>query len=316
MGKRGIKIIFKYMLIAMATICFPWAVTLMLETDSGEKIYDSVNSGKYVIVGSKKLDVEDFVACALMKQLDIDEEEEALKAQAVIVRTYIYEKMQEKIVKEINAEDLDLEYILFEELENIWGDKFADNYNRLMKIVENTSMVVLTYEDELIKPYFHGVSCGNTRNGQEVLGEGYDYLMSVQSSKDVESDDYLVGITVSMEEFVRKLREYNTELSIADDKPIETLQIISRDTAGYINLLQIGNVEMTGDEFAYIFNLNSPNFEVDEYEGQIRIVTKGLGHGLGLSLYGAKELAKSGKSYTEILQHYYTGVYLASLREE
>lgn len=316
MGKRGIKIIFKYMLIAMATICFPWAVTLMLGTDSGEKIYDSVNSGKYVIVGSKKLDVEDFVACALMKQLDIDEEEEALKAQAVIVRTYIYEKMQEKNVKEINAEDLDLEYILFEELENIWGDKFADNYNRLMKIVENTSMVVLTYEDELIKPYFHGVSCGNTRNGQEVLGEGYDYLMSVQSSKDVESDDYLVGITVSMEEFVRKLREYNTELSIADDKPIETLQIISRDTAGYINLLQIGNVEMTGDEFAYIFNLNSPNFEVDEYEGQIRIVTKGLGHGLGLSLYGAKELAKSGKSYTEILQHYYTGVYLASLREE
>ena len=70
---------------------------------------------------------------------------------------------------------------------------------------------------------------------------------------------------------------------------------------------------MTGDEFAYILSLNSPNFQVEEYEGKIRIITKGMGHGLGLSMYGASQLAKSGKGYEEIFKHYYTGVEIKNL---
>lgn len=315
-GKKLMKYIGKYLLLAFGVLCIPWIFTLVFGKDSGIKIYHSSDSGKYVIVENQKLDVEDFVACALVKQMDIAEEEEALKAQAVIIRTYIYEKLQTVKGDEIKAEELDLQYILFEDLEKIWGDSFSDNYNRLMKIVSNTSMEVLTFEDRIIKPYFHSVSCGYTRSGKEVLGEEYGYLMSVQSSKDVESENYLSAFMFKKEDFVKKLRDANAEISIADDKPLETLQIISRDNAGYVNSLQIGNVQMTGDEFAGIFGINSPNFQVDEYDGQIRIITKGLGHGLGLSMHGAVELAKSGKSYKEILQHYYAGVYLASLWEE
>ena len=56
-----------------------------------------------------------------------------------------------------------------------------------------------------------------------------------------------------------------------------------------------------------------PHFSDEEYEGEIRIMTKGLGHGLGLSMYGAVELAKNGKSYQEILKHYYTGVEISQM---
>lgn len=315
MRKKILKILVKYLLIAFGVMCFPWIFTIICGKNSNEKIYHTDDSGRSVIVGEKKLDVEDFTACVLMKQMNIREEEEALKAQAVVIRTYIYEKMETEGCKEIDAEKLDLEYILIKDLEKIWGNKFADNYNRLMKIISNTSMKIMVYDGKIIKPYFHSVSCGYTRDGSQVLGDEYVYLKSVQSGKDVESDNYLVGVSVTKAEFAKLIRVAKPEISIADDNPLETLQIISRDAVGYVGMLQIGNVQMTGDEFARIFELNSPNFQVEEYEGDIRIITKGKGHGLGLSMYGSVILAKNGKSYEEILKHYYTGVYLTSLWE-
>lgn len=307
----------KYIIVGIAVMMIPWLLTLAFGAFNTSKIYHSSNSGKYVILeNSEKLDVEDFVACVLVKQMHINEEEEALKAQAVIIRTYIYEKLNELKKTEISVSQLELEYILFDDLENIWQEEFPVNYNKLMKIVANTSEEVLYWQEKIIKPYFHNTSCGYTRNGCDVLGEEFGYLMPVQSSKDVESEDYLTGVVMTKEDFAKTLRGGKSEAMISDENPIETLQIIERDTYGYVVSLQIGNVVMTGDEFAFVFGLKSPNFQIEEYDGQIRIITKGLGHGLGLSMYGAVQLAKNGKSYVEILKHYYTGVYLETLWEE
>ena len=303
-----IRYIAKYLLIAFLVMCFPWVVTLAFNHSDGGYIYNTADSGRYVVVPQGRVDVEDFTAFVVASQMDIDEEEEALKAQAVIVRTHIYQKLEELGSDTINVEDIGFTYSTYDELEELWGDSFPENYNRLMKIVNNTSCQVITYEGELIKPYFHASSSGCTRNGSDIFEEEMPYLLSVQSSKDVEADNYLQGVLMEKDEFVNKLREAKSEISISDEKPLETMQIISRCEAGYIKSLQIGNVVMTGDEFAYILNLNSPNFQVEEYEGKIRIITKGVGHGLGLSMYGAGQLAKSGKSYEEILKHYYTGV--------
>lgn len=303
-----IKYIIKYLLLSLAVICFPWAMTLVLGGGSNEYIYETSNSGRYVLTPQGKIDVEDFTAFVLSSQMSIDSEEEALKAQAVIIRTYLYQMMEHSGTDHVKAEDTGFSYKTYEELEKMWGATFPEKYNKLMKVVENTALQIITYEGKAIKPYFHATSSGYTRNGSELFEEKLPYLMSVQSSKDVESDNYLQGVIIDKKDFVAKLREAKKDISIADEPPLETLQIISRCEAGYIATLQIGNVVMTGDEFAYIFNLNSPNFQVEEYEGNIRIITKGLGHGLGLSMYGAAELAKSGKSYQEILKHYYTGV--------
>lgn len=301
------------MALALAIMCFPWAVTLALGHGNGEYIYETADSGIYVTLPQGKIDLENFTAFVVAAQMDIKEEEEALKAQAVIVRTHIYQLLQTSGKDTINAEEIGFVYKTDSQMREEWGDSFPDNYNKLMKIVDNTSCKIITYEGEPIKPYFHSSSSGYTRNGTELFEEKLPYLLSVQSSKDVEAENYLQGILIEKEEFVDKLKMEKSDIAISVEKPLETMQIISRCEAGYIKSLQIGNVVMSGDEFAHIFELNSPNFQVEEYEGDIRIITKGMGHGLGLSMYGACKLAESGKGYEEILKHYYTGVELDTI---
>ena len=313
--KAGVRVIIKCFLVVLGVICFPWIVTLIFTGEYKGKIYGGMSGEYFVVVDDRKVGIEDFVAYALVKQMDIDTPEEALKAQGVIIRTYICEKMASEKVKEINVNKLDLEYITYEEMESIWKEEFPEKYNKLMKVVEATYGQVIMYEGEPIKPYFHNVSCGYTRSG-DVLGDEYKYLVSVQSVGDVDSEKYQSSVSFSKEEFVKKLRKADENIALSIEEPLETMQIIKRDKGGYVEELQIGNVIMTGDKFVNIFNLNSPNFQVEESDGQIRIITKGLGHGIGLSIYGAKSLAKSGKTYTEILQHYYSEVYLEPLWEE
>lgn len=313
--KAGMRTIIKYLLIVLGVICFPWIVTLIFTGEYKGKIYGGMSGDYYVVVDDKKVGIEDFVAYALMKQIDISSEEEALKAQGVIVRTYIYEKMASNKVKEISVNKLDLEYITYEEMESIWKEEFPEKFNKLMRVVEATCGQVIMYEGEPIKPYFHNVSCGYTRSG-EMLGEGYKYLVSVQSVGDVDSESYQSSVSFSKEEFVKKLRKADEKIALSIEVPLETMQIIKRDKGGYVEELQIGNVVMSGDKFMNIFGLNSPNFQVEESDGQICIITKGLGHGIGLSIYGANLLAKSGKTYTEILQNYYSEVYLEPLWKE
>lgn len=311
----GMRNVIKYLLVALIVIGFPWMVTLIFTGEYKGKVYGSMSGDYFVLVDDRKVGIEDFVAYALVKQMDIDAPEEAMKAQGVIIRTYIYEKMALEKNKEINVNKLDLEYITYEEMESIWKEEFPEKFNKLMKVVEATYGQVIMYEGEPIKPYFHNVSCGYTRSG-DILGDEYKYLVSVQSVGDVDSEGYQYSVHFSKEEFVKKLRKARKDIALSLDLPLETMQIISRDKGGYVEELQIGNVYMTGDEFVNVFCLNSPNFQVEEANGEIRIITKGLGHGIGLSVYGAKELAKNGKSYTEILQHYYSEVYLESLWEE
>ena len=316
MRNKGIKVLVKYGLIALGVVCFPWLFTLIFNGKYEGDVYGTSSGDYFVLVDKRKVGLEDFVAQALVRQMDIGADEEALKAQGVIVRTFVYEKMVESKVKEINVNKLELPYISYEEMENIWKEDFTDNYNKLMKVVEATTGKVMMYEGEPIKPFFHNMSCGYTRDGVSVLGEGYEYLVSVQSVGDVESEEYQSSVSISKEEFVKKLRKAKKDISISTNNPLETIQIIRRDKGGYIEELQIGNVKMTGDEFAAVFELNSPNFQVEESDGKIRVITKGIGHGFGLSMYGADLLAKNGKSYTEILQHYYSEVYLEPLWEE
>lgn len=306
----------KYLMVVAVVICFPWIFTLAFGQNNGQYIYETKSSGRYVQIEGSQIDVEDYVAMVLSGQMDIASEEEALKAQAVVIRTYIYEMMEECGKDTLSAEDTGFSYYTYKELEDIWGEQFEENYNKLMKVVSNTSMEVITYDKKLIKPYFHLASSGNTRDGAQVIGEEVPYLKSVQSSKDVESERYLQGVIIDKKDFVETLRKAKSDICISDESPLETLQIVSRCEAGYISSLQIGNVTMTGDEFVYIFNLASPNFQVDEYDGSVRVVTKGCGHGLGLSMYGAIKLAETGKSYKEILCHYYTDVSILNKPEK
>lgn len=292
------------LLIIVFCLGFPALTTLFLSRgNSGQNIHTPAASGKYVTItdgtATESLDVEEFIPCAMMSQISINDSEEFLKAFSIVLRTCIYEKLSNKTT--IDASALDLPYMTYDEMKDTWKDDFAANLNKLNKITEETALIVITGNNTLIHPYYHPLSSGTTRQGAE------SYIQPADCSPDLENPDYLQTSVYSIEAFLSSLKEINPEISLSSSSPLESFQIISRDNAGYVTELQIGGTAIDISEFCDKFALASQCFEVDEYNGGIRIITKGVGHGYGMSLYTAGQMARDGKSCTDILNYFYAG---------
>ena len=308
------KAIFKILLFIIITLTIPTAFTLFWGKKTEGRIYKASDSGRFVTVEingiTERMDVEDFIPCAVMGQLSIENEEELLKTFAVIIRTYIYKEMGDK--NSISAGELNIPYISYSDMEALWEDKFPDNYNYLMKIMSNTSLEVITSNDAVISPYYHSISCGNTRSGNEVLGEEFSYMCSASCPEDKASAEYFKAYYYENAEFAGLVRKIDSEITIDESSPLETVQIVSRDGAGYVMDMTIGNRTINGTSFYEAMNINSPSFMIEEYNGGVRITTYGKGHGLGVSLCYASVLAENGSSYKEILNYFYTNIYISS----
>ena len=299
------KKIFYTLSLIVFCIGFPAMVTLLINPDvtGTDKVYTTRESGKYVTFSenssTQTLDVEAFIPCAMMGQLSIDDNEELLKAFAIMLRTCIYGKLSEETT--IDAASLELPYMTYDDMKNTWKDNFADNLNKLNKIMEETSLLVIKYNGTLIQPYYHSLSAGVTRDGSE------EYLKSADCPGDRENKKYLQTSVYSCESFISAIKEINGEITLSSETPLESFQIVSRDNAGYITELQIGGSAIDVNVFTDKFALASACFDVDEYNGGIRIVTKGIGHGYGVSLNTAKNMAENGNDYAVILNYFYPG---------
>lgn len=304
------KFILKILCFIIITIGFPAILTLAMNGKINSRVYSATESGKYVIINSgnisETMDVENFIPCAIMGQLSIDNDEELLKAFAVILRTYIHNALQDE--DSISADSLNIPYFTYDQLESLWDTDFPDNYNRLMKVVSDTSLQVITCNDALISPYYHSVSAGKTRNGNELLDDNFSYLCSVSCPDDTTSADYFKAYYYSNQDFSEEVRSISDDISIDSDAPLSGIQIVSRDSAGYVLDMNIGGVIVAAMDFYSALNLNSPSFMIEEYNGGIRISTYGAGHGFGLSLNYAACLSSSGSSYIEILNYFYTNI--------
>lgn len=316
------KSIIKVLSIAAFVLLFPTILTLIMNSGSMGKVHTAVSSGRSIIVDGENIDMEDYIPCILMGQLDISTNEEVLKAQAIVLRTYILKMMGKN--NTIEGKTLNLPYTSYKKLEKTWGDDFEVNYNKIMKIMENTALQVIKYKDELIVPYFHAISAGETRDGTEVLNisseangnegessedkEKYAYLKSVECADDLKAENYLTSQIFTKKEMIEKLKESNEDLEISEDTLISGIQIIKKCSAGYVCQIQIGNIIFDGEEFANIMGISSSCFEINEYDGNVRIVCKGSGHGLGMSINEAIAYSETGKSYTDILKYFYSDI--------
>jgi stage II sporulation protein D len=112
------------------------------------------------------------------------------------------------------------------------------------------------------------------------------------------------------------LNRYYTNLSLSEETFFDDVVITSRDSAGYVLQIDLGDLTVSGEEFAKVLGLPSNHFYIENYEGNIRIVCNGAGHGVGLSQYGANAMAENGSTYSEILAYYYTGIDLMNLSGE
>jgi len=179
----------------------------------------------------------------------------------------------------------------------------------MIRAAGDTNGQVMTFGGKVINPSFHKVSAGMTRDGSQIYKDT-PYLLSVKSSEDVLSEDYLSVKFFTKKEFEEKLAGVlqNKE---EDPKEIEAYLntfTIKRDGAEYVTELEKDGNPLDVDAFVQAFELPSPCFFLKEMDGHIRIVIKGCGHGYGLSQYGAEDMAKNKKSYEEILKYYFSGI--------
>lgn len=211
----------------------------------------------------------------LAKEVSSDYEDEMLKAQAVLVRTTIYKEVEQQgqdFLKQEGFGDAG-------DIDSIW-------YKKLEKIWDETDGQVVMYGEKLALVPFHQVSNGKTRDGKEVLGsEEYPYLQIKECPMDVAAENQM-------------------ESKFID---VKGAKITSADSAGYVLEVTVGEEKVSGESFRNTYDLSSSCFELQEFEANTRVITKGVGHGLGLSQHTANEMAKEGQGYKEILQYFFVG---------
>ena len=281
----------------------PYVCVMLLHSD-----VQAENTFLTTTVKTVKGDVEVFVPGVLATQISASSEPEMLKAQAVIVRTQIYKMMEEQGIKNLEEKHLS-RYMSLSEMEKVWGyHKMQEYYEKYKQAAEETSGIVMKYKENYIEASYHAVSNGSSREGNQVYHSGeYPYLQQVENPYDILSENFIKVTWFDKKTMAEKLSKALGNGNLSEDI-ISKIDYKEKDKAGYTIKIKMGDYEMAGEEFRKILELNSACFELEEVEGKIRITTKGLGHGIGLSQFNANEMAKSGKDYQTILSYYFKNI--------
>ena len=237
------------------------------------------------------LDIESYLEGVISSEMSPAFEMEALKAQCVAARTFVVQRGYE--VDDTTNTQV---YRDNKQLKDSWKDNYDVYHKKIQQAVQETTGEILTYQGKPISALFFSSSCGKTANAQEYWRNKVPYLVSVDSSWDKQSEEYEKSITMSKQEFSTALGFQNTVQEI--EEPI-------RYDSGYVKEIHIDRIVFTGREVREKLNLRSSCFTIKENKDNVVITTKGYGHGVGMSQIGAQAMAEKGKSYKQILSHYY-----------
>jgi stage II sporulation protein D len=318
------KVIIKALIVCVLVLLFPFLLTLLLSSTSNQSF--SMEAMDFQIYyekdGSRQLlDFDQYLIGVVAANMPVGYHVEALKAQAVITRTYaLYNiallRKDNPSQKEFTSSELGLSFISLDEMKLYWGSEdYLTYFTKLENSVFATKDEVLLYNKELILPAFFHTGSGYTRNASEAWGVDIPYLVSVQSRQDVTSINYLKIKELPLSELIDTLLLKYPDLKLTEETFFQEVRIRERDSTGYVTKIDLGNQTIYGEEFAKVLGLNSNNFYIEDYNGNARIICTGIGHGVGLSQYGANAMADEGYTYSEILSHYYKGVKLVNLKD-
>ena len=274
-------------------VLLPYVVTVFLNGPSIETAAPADEMEVMVKQGEKEiqLPLDEYGIGRMAKEIPASYEEEAIKVQAILVRTAVYKQLKEEGSEAVLADDFWTE----KEMKEEWGSrKFSEYYRKIENAWQETEGQVVMYGEELANTPFTRLTNGSTRDGKEVLGsEDYPYLKIKECPLDIESKDQIR--TVTTEDMDAEIKE--------------------TDTAGYVTSVRVGEETMSGEEFREKYKLDSSCFILQKYDGKMRITTRGIGHGLGLSQYTANEMAKEEKTTEEILQYFFEGTEIREVAE-
>lgn len=250
------------------------------------------NNGKII-----NLELEEYVLGVVGAEMPASFNIEALKAQAILARTYALKSIKngKKLTDTVSTQA----YKDNSELQKLWKNDYTKYYEKIKKAVNETKGKVILYNNEYIDAVYHSTSNGKTENSKNVWKNSLPYLVSVDSSWDKNVKSY-------KKETIFEINEFCNILKLDVEETI-TYEIIHNET-GRVRQITINNKTFSGTEFRNLLKLRSTDFEIEINDEKIKVTTYGYGHGVGMSQYGANEMAKQGYSYIQILKHYYTGV--------
>ena len=244
----------------------------------------------------KELPLEEYLVNVVGAEVPALFDMEALKAQAIASRTFaLYEETTRGYVT-----TGDQAYNSLETFQSKWQENYNTYLAKIKKAVSTTKNLIMTYENNLIKSYFYAMSNGYTTTSLSVFNEELPYLNDILPTLDSPNTKlFQVTKTVSKTEFCDALNIDCTHLKINN---------ITTDTSNRVEIISINDTQYTGIDIRKKFNLRSTDFTIEEDNDNIVFTTKGYGHGVGMSQYGANTMAKNGSNYEEILKYYYQGV--------
>ncbi len=244
----------------------------------------------------KQIPLEEYLVNVVGAEVPALFDMEALKSQAVASRTFaLYQENTRGYVT-----TTDQAYNSLEELQQKWQDNYYTYLKRITDAVNMTKNQVITYNKKLIKSYFYAMSNGYTTTSLSVFNETLPYLNTIMPTSDNETNTrFKVTKKVPKDEFCKTL---NITCAVL------TINNIITDYSNRIETISINKKTYTGIEIRKKFNLRSTDFTITEENNDIIFTTKGYGHGVGMSQYGANAMAKEGSNYKDILEYYYQGV--------
>ena len=295
----------KILLFSLLIIMIPYIiVSIFIKND---EITFNFSSNSVVRVYREKLDridrvpIEEYVVGVVAGEIPVSFNIEALKAQAVASRSYVMYQIKRNKNKDFDVYDTVRSQVYLDAslLKDKWGDDYVTNVNRIKEAVIDTAGEYLVYDGEVVEAMFFSTSSGVTENSEDVFSNSVPYLRSVSSTWDEISPVYMDSKKFSKEEFYNLLNlKYQEKMSVNTN---------TTSTGRVIDLV-INDKKFSGRDIVSKLGIRSSYFVITEYDDSIVVDTKGYGHGVGMSQYGAEGMARDGYSYDEILKYYHSGV--------
>lgn len=294
------------------------------KTEESEKY----NYGKYEtikLLHSKtdrveEINIDEYLLNVVSAEMPATYDIEALKAQAVVARTYTIYKIKNG-GKHDNADICDdstccQAWISKEDRLEKWAEDIREeNWAKIEEAVNSTKGEIITYNGEPINAFFHASSGGITEMPIDVWGgSGYPYLQVVETSGEEGYSQYSSEVEFTNEELLEKLKNEYSDIEI-DFEDEEAIKITEYTSSNRVRTIKFGNKNLSGVEIRSLLGLKSTNFTIEQSDNKIKFSVIGYGHGVGMSQTGADALAKQGSDYNQIIQHFYIGVEIVQINE-
>lgn len=282
---------------------------------SNIKLYHSKTST------TEEMPIDVYLYGVVSAEMPASYEMEALKAQAIVARTYTIYQIIHSNGKHEKGDICDdfgccQAWISKEDRLNRWDeDVRTSNWDKIVEAVDSTQGKIITYAGAPIDAFFHSNSGGITETASNVWGgTNFPYLQCVETAGEESYSGYNSEVEFSREELINKLKSKHSDVEIDFDEE-NCIQITEYTESKRVRTIKFGNVQIAGTEARSLLGLKSTNFSFEINGDKIKFIVIGYGHGVGMSQTGADSMAKSGSSCEDIIRHFYSGIEVSCVNE-